>query len=328
MFHTRSLYDGVSSAGSGVHAVAGRLARLSALLAIVLAPAAPGQLLAQVPASDLEGREIIMITGSTGGVGRAAALAFAGPGTHIIVHGRNVERGQAVVEQVEAVGSTARFLQADLGSFAQVRGMINTIKRDYDRIDLLINNAGIGRGQPNAPREVSADGLELRFQVNYLSHLLITRELLPLLRAGAPSRVVSVSSAAQRGGTIHFDDVMLENPPYDGGTAYGQSKVAQVFMTVDLAEEMEGTGVTATSLHPGGYIDTDMVAERCSVPGPGCNATVSPEDAAMFVVNAARSPRAGEYFNTSVVGQMNPSALDPAARRRLREIAMPLIGLN
>jgi NAD(P)-dependent dehydrogenase (short-subunit alcohol dehydrogenase family) len=269
-----------------------------------------------------------MITGSTGGVGRAVALAFAGPTTHIIVHGRNVERGQAVVEQLEAVGSTARFLQADLGSFAQVRGLINTIKRDYDRMDILIDNAGIGRGQPNAPREVSADGHELRFQVNYLSHLLITRELLPLLRAGAPSRIVSVSSGAQGGGTIHFDDVMLENPPYDGGTAYGQSKLAQVAMALDLEMEMEGTGVTANAVHPGGYIDTDMVAERCSVPGPGCNPTVSPEDAAMFVVNAARSPRSGVYFNTSVVGQINPLALDPAVRRRLRELSMQLIGLD
>ena len=328
MFHTRSLYDGVSSAGSGVRAVAGRLACLSALLTFVLAPAAPGQLLAQVPASDLEGKEIIMVTGSTGGLGRAVALAFAGPGTHIIVHGRNVERGQAVVEQAEAAGSTARFLQADLGSFAQVRGLINTIKRDYDRLDLLINNAGIGRGQPNAPHEESADGHELRFQVNYLSHLLITRELLPLLRAGAPSRVVSVSSAAQRGGMIHFDDVMLESPPYEGSTAYGQSKLAQVFMTLDLEEELEGTGVTANAVHPGGYLDTDMVAERCAVPGPGCTPTLSPEDGAMFVVNASRSPRSGVYFNTSVVGEINPQALDPEARRRLRELSMQLVGLN
>lgn len=328
MSHTRSLYNGVLSAGSRVRAVAGRLAFLSALLTIVLAPAAPGQLLAQVPASDLEGREIIMVTGSTGGLGRAVALAFAGPGTHIIVHGRNVERGQAVVEQAEAAGSTARFVQADLGSLAQVRGAINTIKRDYDRLDLLINNAGIGRGQPNAPREESADGYELRFQVNYLSHLLIARELLPLLQAGAPSRVVSVSSGAQSGGMIHFDDVMLENPPYDGGTAYGQSKLAQVFMTLDLEEELKGTGVTANAVHPGGYLDTDMVAERCSVPGPGCTPTLSPEDGAMFIVNAARSPRSGVYFDTSVVGEINPQALDPATRRQLRELSLQLVGLN
>jgi NAD(P)-dependent dehydrogenase (short-subunit alcohol dehydrogenase family) len=325
MFQILSLYEGVSSAYSGVRAVAGRLACLSALLTIVLAPAAPGQLVAQVSASDLEGREIIMVTGSTGGLGRATALAFAGPGTHIIVHGRNVERGQAVVEQAEVAGSTARFVQADLGSLAQVRAAINTIKRDYDRLDLLINNAGIGRGQPNSPREESADGHELRFQVNYLSHLLLSRELLPLLRAGAPSRVVSVSSGAQSGGVIHFDDVMLERPPYDGGTAYGQSKLGQVFMTLDLEEELEGTGVTATAVHPGGYLDTDMVAERCSVPGPGCVPTLSPEDGAMFVVNAARSPRSGVYFDTSVVGEINPSALDSANRRRLREISMQLL---
>ena len=189
MAHRRSSYDGVSSIVLYVRTILGRLACLSLLFGTMLT--VPPQLVAQIQASDVQGREIIMVTGSTGGLGRAVALAFAGPGTHIIVHGRNIERGQAVVEEAEAVGSTARFLQADLGSLAQVRGLINTVKRDYNRLDLLINNAGIGRGQPNAPREESADGHELRFQVNYLSHLLITRELLPLLREGAPSRVVS-----------------------------------------------------------------------------------------------------------------------------------------
>ena len=164
--------------------------------------------------------------------------------------------------------------------------------------------------------------------MNYLSHLLITRELLPLLREGAPSRVVSVSSGAQSGGTIHFDDVMLENPPYQGSAAYGQSKLAQVFMTLDLEEELQGTGVTATAVHPGGYLDTDMVAERCVVPGDGCTPNLSPEDGAMFVVNAARSPRSGVYFNTSVIGEINPQALDTSARRRFLELSMQLIGLD
>lgn len=326
MAHRRSSYDGVSSIVLYVRAILGHLACLSLLFGTMLT--VPPQLVAQIQASDVQGREIIMVTGSTGGLGRAVALAFAGPGTHIIVHGRNIERGQAVVEEAEAVGSTARFLQADLGSLAQVRGLINTVKRDYNRLDLLINNAGIGRGQPNAPREESADGHELRFQVNYLSHLLITRELLPLLREGAPSRVVSVSSGAQSGGTIHFDDVMLENPPYQGSAAYGQSKLAQVFMTLDLEEELQGTGVTATAVHPGGYLDTDMVAERCVVPGDGCTPNLSPEDGAMFVVNAARSPRSGVYFNTSVIGEINPQALDTSARRRFLELSMQLIGLD
>jgi NAD(P)-dependent dehydrogenase (short-subunit alcohol dehydrogenase family) len=195
-------------------------------------------------------------------------------------------------------------------------------------LDLLVNNAGIGRGQPDAPREESADGYELRFHVNYLSHFLLTRELLPLLRAGAPSRIVSVSSGAQGGGSVRLDDVMLERPPYDGAVAYGQSKLAQIFMTLDLEQELEGSGVTTNAVHPGGLVDTDMVAERCAVPGPLCDPNISPEDAAMFVVNAARSPRSGLYFNGSVVGEINPQALDPAARRQLRDLSMQLVGLN
>jgi len=321
-----SLDESVSCTSHPLRGVAGRLACLLVLLAAGVA--SPERVLGQVAASDIEGREIIMVTGSTGGLGRAVALAFAGPGTHIIVHGRNAERGQEVVEEAEAAGSTARFVEADLGSLAQVRGLISTIKRDYDRLDLLVNNAGIGRGQPNASRDESAEGHELRFHVNYLSHFLITHELLPLLRAGAPSRVVSVSSSAQSGGSIRFDDVMLQRPPYDGGVAYGQSKLAQVFMTLDLEQELEGSGVTANAVHPGGLVDTDMVAERCAVPGSGCEPTVSPEDAAMFVVNAARSPRSGVYFNGSVVGEINPQALDPAARRQLRELSMELLGLD
>lgn len=296
------------------------VAFVSALAATVLA--APASLLAQVPAADVQGREIIMITGSTGGLGREVALQLAGPGTHIIVHGRNVERGEEVVDELEARGSTARFVGADLGSLAQVRGLVAQLEREYDRIDLLINNAGIGRGQENAPREVSADGHELRFQVNYLSHFLLTRELLPLLVAGAPSRVVSVSSGAQSGGTIPFDDLMYERPPYVGNTAYARSKLAQIFMTLDMAEELQGSGVTFAAVNPGGFLDTDMVRER------GGTATMPTEEGARYVVNAARSEESGAYFNEMEVGRANAQAYDLEARRRLREISMQLVGLD
>jgi len=279
-------------------------------------------LLAQVPAADVQGREIIMITGSTGGLGREVALQLAGPGTHIIVHGRSVERGEEVVDELEARGSTARFVGADLGSLAQVRGLVAQLEREYDRIDLLVNNAGIGRGQENAPREVSADGHELRFQVNYLSHFLLTRELLPLLVAGAPSRVVSVSSGAQGGGTIPFDDLMYERPPYVGNTAYARSKLAQIFMTLDLAEEMQGSDVTFAAVNPGGFLDTDMVRER------GGTATMPTEEGAHFVVNAARSQESGVYFNEMEVARANAQAYDAEARRQLREISMQLVGLD
>ena len=301
-------------------AAARRVAFLSALAATI--SAAPASLLAQVPAADVQGREIVMITGSTGGLGREVALQLAGPGTHIIVHGRNVERGEEVVNELEARGSTARFVGADLGSLAQVRGLVAQLEREYDRIDLLINNAGIGRGQENAPREVSADGHELRFQVNYLSHFLLTRELLPLLVAGAPSRVVSVSSGAQSGGTIPFDDLMYERPPYVGNTAYARSKLAQIFMTLDMAEELQGSGVTFAAVNPGGFLDTDMVRER------GGTATMPTEEGARYVVNAARSEESGVYFNEMEVGRANAQAYDLEARRQLREISMQLVGLD
>jgi NAD(P)-dependent dehydrogenase (short-subunit alcohol dehydrogenase family) len=301
-------------------AAARRVAFLAALAATALA--APVSLLAQVPAADVQGREIILITGSTGGLGREVALQLAGPGTHIIVHGRSVERGQEVVGELQARGSTARFVGADLGSLAQVRGLAAQLAREYDRIDLLINNAGIGRGQENAPREVSADGHELRFQVNYLSHFLLTRELLPLLVAGAPSRVVSVSSGAQGGGTIPFDDLMYERPPYVGNTAYARSKLAQIFMTLDMAEEMQGSDVTFAAVNPGGFLDTDMVRER------GGTATMPTEEGARFVVNAARSTESGVYFNEMEIGRANAQAYDVEERRRLREISMQLVGLD
>jgi NAD(P)-dependent dehydrogenase (short-subunit alcohol dehydrogenase family) len=293
---------------------------LTALSAAVLVAAT--DLRAQVPAADVQGREIILITGSTGGLGREVALQLAGPGTHIIVHGRSLERGQEVVDELKARGSTARFVGADLGSLNQVRGMIAQLKREYTRLDVLVNNAGIGRGQPDAPREVSADGHELRFQVNYLSHFLLTRELLPLLVAGAPSRVVSVSSGAQGGGTLDFNDLMYETPPYVGNTAYAKSKLAQIFMTYDLAEEMQGSDVTFNAVNPGGFLDTDMVRER------GGTATMPTEEGARYVVNAIRSREAGVYWNEDEVGTANPQASDMAARRRLREISMQLVGLR
>src|SRR5690606_30926620 len=146
--------------------------------------------------------------GSTGGLGREVALRLAAGGAHVIVHGRDAERGRQVVEEIERGGvGSARFYAADLGSFAEVRRLAEEIRRDYDRLDVLVNNAGIWLTQ--GERQLSADGHELHFQVNYLSGFLLTRELLPLLRRSAPARIVNVASGAQR--PIDFDDVMLEN---------------------------------------------------------------------------------------------------------------------
>ena len=155
-------------------------------------------------------RQVILVTGSTSGLGRGVALSLASTGAHIIVHGRNRERGLEVVNEIEQEGiGSAKFYAADLASLDQVREFAKTILRDYDRLDVLINNAGIHLA-PEDGRQLSADGHELTFAVNYLSGFLLTRMLLLRLIESAPSRIVNVSSRGQRNAVFDFDDVMLE----------------------------------------------------------------------------------------------------------------------
>ena len=302
-------------------AAARRVAFLSALAATVLAT--PVSLLAQVPAADVQGREIIMITGSTGGLGREVALQLAGPGTHIIVHGRSIERGQEVVAELQARGSTARFVGADLGSLAQVRGLAAQLAREYDRLDLLINNAGIGRGQENAPREVSADGHELVFAVNYLAPYVLAHALQPLLHRGAPARIVNVSSIAQQ--PIDFEDVMLTRG-FTASRAYAQSKLALVMLTLDLAAELPADKITANALHPATLMDTAMVEKA------GMQARSTVADGADAVMRLAVSPdlagKTGLYYNQSNEARANAQAYDPDARARLRALSRQLTGVG
>ena len=263
-----------------------------------------------------EDQRVVLVTGSTGGLGRELARRLAADGAHVIVHGRNIERGAELVEEIRATTSgSARFYRADFGSFQEVRALADAIARDYDRLDLLVNNAGILLGEP---RRISADGHELHFQVNYLAHFLLTRQLLPLLRASTPARIVNVSSVAQQ--PIDFDDVMLEDS-YDGGRAYAQSKLAQILFTFDLAEELEGTGVTVDAVHPASLMNTDMVLERSMQ----VRSTVEEgADAVMYVIDEVDG--SGRYFNQTDVERAHPQAYDEAARERLRLLSERLTG--
>ncbi len=190
----------------------------------------------------------ILITGSTDRVGRVVAQRLGAAGARVLVHGRDATRGKAVVTEIEAAGGKAELLVADLSSLAEVRRLAEAVRARTDRLDILINNAGIGTAGQGAKRQVSADGYELRFAVNYLAGFLLTSELLPLLKASMPARIVNVASAGQQ--AIDFSDVMLTRS-YDGVRAYCQSKLAQILFTVDLAEQLKGTGVTVNALPPG-----------------------------------------------------------------------------
>jgi NAD(P)-dependent dehydrogenase (short-subunit alcohol dehydrogenase family) len=265
--------------------------------------------------------QIILITGSTDGLGREVARRLAATGAHIIVHGRNRERGAALVDEIDRGGrGSARFYAADLASLDQVRTFAEAILRDYERLDVLVNNAGIWLPNPDE-RQLSADGHELHFAVNYLSGFLLTRMLLPLLVESAPSRVVNVASGSQT--PIAFNDVMLERN-YSGERGYARSKLAQVMFTFDLARELEGTGVLVNTLHPATLMDTQMVL------GAGVQPRSTVEEGAEAVVYLVTAPdlESGRYFNGMRPARANAQAYDEEARDQLRRLSLELTGLN
>ena len=266
--------------------------------------------------------QTILITGSTDGVGRHVALELATVGATVLIHGRNRERAESLLGEIRKRGNNAAaFYQADLSSLTEVRELAARIRKEHERLDALINNAGIGSRSGGAQRRTSAEGYELRFAVNYLAGFLLTRLLLPLIVASAPARIVNVASAGQY--PIDFEDVMLTRG-YDGGRAYAQSKLAQVMFTVDLAHELEGSGVTVNCLHPATYMDTTMVREG------GISPISTVDEGAAAILNLVRSPalegRSGLYFDRQRESRANPQAYDAAARDRLRRLSLELTG--
>jgi len=295
-----------------------RVLRLGVLLAALTFAALVSPRAVDGQASPRPGQQVVLVTGSTSGLGREVARRLGALGHFVIVHGRNRERGMAVVDAIQSEGiGNARFYAADLSSFDQVRELGETILRDYDRLDVLVNNAGFGRAPDE--RMISEDGHELRFQVNHLSHFLLTRMFLPRLRENAPSRIVNVSSGAQQ--PIDFDDVMIEKN-FSGGRAYAQSKLAQIMFTIDLAEELKGTGVVVNALHPATYMDTGMVRRAGLRP----RATVGEGAEAVMQLITEPDIGSGGYFNGLRPSRANDQAYDEEARGKLRRLSEELTG--
>ena len=261
-----------------------------------------------------------LVTGSTDGVGRFVARKLGQAGARVLVHGRDAERGARVVAEIEASGGAASFLAADLSSLGEVRRLAGAVQATVGRLDILINNAGIGTA---GPLQTSAEGFELRFTVNYLAGFLLTLLLLPLVKNSAPARIVNVSSAGQQ--PIDFDDVMLTGG-YSGARAYCQSKLAQIMFTIDLAAALQGTGVTVTCLHPATYMDTSMVRRA------GVRPLSTVEEGARAILNLATSPavagQTGLYFNGLWEAEAQAQAYDAEARRRLQALSLELTGLS
>ncbi|HEU0153650.1 MAG TPA: SDR family NAD(P)-dependent oxidoreductase [Arenimonas sp.] len=290
------------------------LACLSILAALAL-PAAAAE-----PAPLSYAGKTVLVTGSTDGLGRELALALAADGAHVIVHGRNAERGQAVVDEITAGGKgSARFVAADFSSLQAVRDFAEAIARDTPRLDLLVNNAGVAFN--DGTRHASADGHELQFAVNYLAGWVLVNRLRPNLAAAAPSRIINVASLSAE--PIDFDDVMLEAPDA-ARRGYGQSKLAQVSMTVELAPAFAADGITMVSLHPATLMNTTMVE------GLGIPPRTTVEAGRDHVMGLVRAPTlvAGAFYVEGTPGEpLDPQPSDAAARQRLVTLSEQLTGV-
>lgn len=258
----------------------------------------------------------ILITGATSGLGRALATDLAAPGHRILAHGRDHAK---VARLADELGPNVVPLVADLGSLGEVQDLAERVKATEPRLDVLVNNAGVGFGPPHGVREESSDGHELRMAVNYLAPVTLTRALIPLLRASAPARVVNVASIGQ----VPFDPEDLEfESGYDGVAAYRRSKIALVAFTLDLAEELNGTGVTANCLHPSSLMPTAMVLESewspLSTLEEGTRATLR------LITDPALFATTGRFYNVTEEARARPEAYDPTFRERLRQVTSEL----
>ena len=266
--------------------------------------------------------KIVLITGSTDGIGRQAAVELAALGGTILIHGRDADRGKSAVEEIQtATGNqNVDLFIADLSSQRQVRRFAAEVSDRYHNLHVLINNAGVFMND----RQLTEDGVEMTFAVNYLAPFLLTNLLLDLLKQSAPSRVITVSSVAHTRGKLDFENLQAEKS-FGGYSAYALSKLANVLFTFELAERLRGTNVTSNCLHPG-VIDTKLLRTGFTMAGG------STADGAETLIYLATSPdvegTTGKYFQDKAEAPSSPTTLDATLRKNLWEKSEALTGLS
>lgn len=267
-------------------------------------------------------RRTVLITGATQGLGRGLALDLAERGHTLLLHGRDQGRLETVAAEVarRAPGATVRTYLADLADLDQVHAMAARVRAAEPRLDGLVNNAVAGGGSEPLRREFSRQGHELRFAVNHLAPYALVRDLLPLLTASAPARVVNVASIGQE--TVDFDDVMLEHG-YEGLRAYCRSKLAMIMATFELAAELDGTGVTVNTLHPAHLMDTEGVRAYGLTPVVAVDEGVRPT--VRLLLDPDLAPVTGRYFDRFTDARAHDQAYDPEARARLMRLTDELL---
>lgn len=302
---------------------------------------------------DLSGK-IYIVTGANSGTGLETAKQLAKQNGLVIAACRRLDAANKAFEGFDHL-SNIKIMELDLGSFSSIRKFAEQFKREYDRLDALVNNAGVMM----TPEGRTEDGFETQFGINYLGHFLLTELLLDTLKASSPSRIVNVSSVVHVGnngvgGEIYFDDYNFEERDYDRNAAYSQSKLANILHASELARRLEGTGVTAVSLHPG-WVRSNLAKHAM----PGARfiqnvllrpfsrflGTMSPFDGAQTSLHCLLDDKVpehnGEFYSQTGIMypdkqdkaggwpmvSPNPNARDPEQAKRLYELSLELVGL-
>ena len=278
------------------------------------------------------GGKTVLITGGTSGIGKASAVALAAMGANVVIVGRNPERGEAALQDIKAQShsESVELMLADLSVQSEVRRLAEEFLGRHDRLDVLANNAGLVHSR----RTETDDGMETTLAINHLAPFLLTDLLLDRLKQSAPSRVITISSEAERMGKMNFEDIQSRQK-YRGFPVYGMTKLANIMFTYELAERLKGTFVTANCLHPG-PVSTNFGKNNG---GPmalffrlGKPFMRSPEQGADTLIWLASSADvdgvSGKYFSDRKEIEAKDIAYDPSARRRLWEISEELTGLK
>ncbi len=279
-------------------------------------------------------RKVVLVTGATSGLGKVVALELAKTGVEVVIVGRDAAKTRMTAREIEEQGSNSSVggLVAELSSMAEVRRLATDFRTRYSRLDVLINNVGA----IFARRQVTVDGYERTFALNHLGQFLLTNLLLDVVRASAPSRIVNVSSGSHVGAKIDFDDLQGQRRyGIGGGRAYGQSKLANIMFTYELARRLAGTGVTANALHPG-TVATTFGESNGGLMGLGMKLfhrwAISPEEGADTIMYLASSPEVegitGLYWEKRQPITSSPASYDESAQKRLWEVSAKLTGVT
>jgi NAD(P)-dependent dehydrogenase (short-subunit alcohol dehydrogenase family) len=276
--------------------------------------------------------KVVLVTGANVGIGKETALALARMGATVVMLCRSKSKGEAAQAEIKAASNNSQIdlILADFASLAAVRRAAETFQERYDRLDVLVNNAGLYLGE----RLLSADGYEMTFAVNHLAPFLLTNLLIDTLKASAPARIVNVSSGAHAGGRMRFDDLQSARS-YQGFRAYADSKLANILFTTELARRLAGTGVTANSLHPGAVASNFAQGTKGFfgfIFGMARSFMLTPEQGAQTSIYLASAPEvadvSGAYFVKSKPSRTASQANDADAARRLWEVSEQLVGLG